>query len=271
VNSLDMYVGERGRGHLRHYLIDFSSILGAGSNAKREIAPQNPRAGNEYVIDWGPIFRSLFTLGIWDRPWRDVRYPDFPEIGRIEADFFDPHAWKPEYPNPAFERMQPEDAFWAARLVSKFTDEAIRAIVKEGDFRAPEAEAHLARVIVERRDKVVARYLRATNPLAEFRIEEGPGGAVLRFVNSGEDARLGQVEAYEVQWFRFDNPTGRTEPLGPPARVTERALPVPAERPDYLMARMRSVAPGLEAWGKPVDVYVRTGERAAVVGVERGR
>jgi hypothetical protein len=52
-NTLDTYLGEEGRGHLRHHLIDFSSTLGAGSDAQRRIAPQNPRAGNEYILDWG--------------------------------------------------------------------------------------------------------------------------------------------------------------------------------------------------------------------------
>ena len=52
-------------------------------------------------------------------------------VGRLEAERFDPLKWKPEYPNPAFENMRPDDAFWAARIVSKFTDEAIRAVVEK--------------------------------------------------------------------------------------------------------------------------------------------
>jgi hypothetical protein len=38
--------------------------------------------------------------------------------------------------------MLPEDAAWAARIVSRFTDEIVRAIVLEGNLRAPEAESH---------------------------------------------------------------------------------------------------------------------------------
>ena len=33
---------------------------------------------------------------------------------------FDPLRWKPEYPNPAFDNMRPDDAFWAARIVATF-------------------------------------------------------------------------------------------------------------------------------------------------------
>jgi len=164
--------------------------------------------------------------------------------------------------------MLPEDAFWAARIVAKFSDEAIRAIVKEGDFRAPEAEAHLANMIIQRRDKVLARYLRDLNPLAEFRVG-GEGGGTVAFTNHGEDARLGQVEAYEVQWFRFENGTGRSEPLGPPTRTRDRAVPLPSAPPPHLMLRIRTHARGAEAWKKAVDVFVRTGGEPRVVGVER--
>ena len=67
-----------------------------------------------------------------------IRYPDVPDsIGRIEAEAFDPLTWRPEYPNPAFENMRPDDAFWAARIVAKFSDEMIRAGGGEGPLQRP--------------------------------------------------------------------------------------------------------------------------------------
>ena len=52
-------------------------------------------------------------------------------LGRaIEADFFTPELWKPEYPNAAFENMRPDDAFWAARIVAQFDAEIVRALVE---------------------------------------------------------------------------------------------------------------------------------------------
>ena len=44
---------------------------------------------------------------------------------------FDPATWKTEYPNPAFKQMDAADAFWAASIVSRFTDPMIRAVVEE--------------------------------------------------------------------------------------------------------------------------------------------
>ena len=127
-NTLDTFMLEAdGRGWVKHHLIDFSSALGSGSTAAREIAPQGLRGGNEYVVEFKPAFKTAFTLGLWERPWRDVKYDVDPEIGRLEADYFRPEAWKPEYPNPAFERMLPDDAFWAARTISSVKRETMRA------------------------------------------------------------------------------------------------------------------------------------------------
>jgi hypothetical protein len=268
INSADRFLAEGERGYVKHYLLDFSSTLGSGSDALRRIAPQNPRAGNEYVLEVGPAAKAAFTLGLWERPWRKVKYAVHPEIGRIEADFFRPERWKPEYPNPAFERMQPADAFWAARIVSRFSDAMIRAIVRTGRFSDAAAERYLADTVIRRRDKVVAHYFRAVNPLAEFAVTRGGDGA-LEFRNLGEEAGLAGVDAYEYRWFALDNRTGDLRPLGEARSSATRRLPVPASGEEFLMVRIRTRA--LErAWMKSVDVYIRARTAPpAVVGIER--
>lgn len=269
VNSLNSYVLTGEKGYLVHYLQDFSSMLGSGSDWRREIAPQNPRAGNEYVLELAPLVKTAFSLGIWERPWHGIRYRVYPEVGAIEGDRFDPARWKPEYPNPAFERMLPEDAFWAARIVAKFSDEAIRVVVNQADFHAPEAERHLTDTLIKRRDKVLARYFLDLNPLADFELTSDTGVASLVFRNCGEDAGLAKAARYEYQWFAFDNHKGASEPLGSVAHALAPTLPLPTARPEYLLVRIRSLAPNAEAWRRSVDVFVRTSGAARIVGIER--
>ena len=76
-NTLDTYVGDEGEGSLKHFLLDFSSSLGSGSDRHRRIAPQNPRAGNEYIIEFKPAIATALTMGLWQRPWMRVHY-DYP-------------------------------------------------------------------------------------------------------------------------------------------------------------------------------------------------
>jgi hypothetical protein len=102
-------------------------------------------------------------------------------------------------------------------------------------------------------------------------VDESASGAILAFTNYGEDAGLGRIDSYEYQWFRFDNRSQETEPLSGPARATGRAIPLPAERPEYVMARIRSLGAGAdnEAWGKKVEVFLRTTGGLTVVGIDR--
>jgi hypothetical protein len=263
INTLDTFVATGGdRGYLRHYLIDFGSMLGSGSDNLRRIAPQDPRSGNEFVLDFEPTWKAAYTFGIRDRAWRHVpyAYPQYAEAGRIEADFFEPANWKPEYPNPAFDRMLADDGFWAAKIVARFSDEAIRAIVATGDYLSDDAEEFLARIIARRRDKVVFHYFRAVNPLDGFEAADA-----LTFRHLGVERSLGTVASYRYQWFVFDNETGETTPLGLSSEVREARIPIPDSSAAYLMVRIRSNS-DQPSWGKAVDVYIRA---RTVVGIER--
>jgi hypothetical protein len=263
VNTLDTYVGEPGRGHVRHYLLDFSSILGSGSDTRRRIAPQDPRAGNEYLVDFEPTWKAFYTFGFADRFWRRVRYPypQYAEAGRIESEYFDPARWKPEYPNPAFDRMLDDDAFWAAKIVSRFEDGAIRAIVAKGEFRAQDAERYLADTIIRRRDKVVDHYYRRLNPLDDFTVD----GAI-RFRNLGAERALGDVRGYGYEWFTFDNETGQISALGANGRSERPEIPFPDTGGSDLMVRLRTDSESVPSWRKAVDLYFRS---RRLVGIER--
>jgi len=267
INTMDTYVeAETGGGYVRHYLIDFGSVLGSGSDVLRNIAPQDPRAGNEYLFEIPPMLKTAYTFGIWERPWMNVKYayPQYAEIGRIESDFFQPEKWKPEYPNAAFERMLPDDAFWAAKIVAQFSDEAIRGIVHRGDYLDPEAERFLADTIIRRRDKVVARYFTQINPLDSFRVV----GSRLEFRNLGVERGLAAAEAYQYGWFQFDNDTSALTPLTD-GEAEEPKLPIPASDEPYLMVRIRTRSDTVPRWRNAVDVYLRRGEGTTVVGIER--
>ena len=71
--------------------------------------------------------------------------------------------------------MQPDDAFWGARLVSRFSDEAILAIVEQAGYDDPEAVQYLARTLSRRRDLIARKWLTGVNPIAEASLD--PSGA----------------------------------------------------------------------------------------------
>lgn len=128
------------------------SIVGSGT-----ILAQRHRSGNEYVFEQRPGWLTLATLGAYTRPRMLIDYPDVPaSIGRFEAEAFDPLTWKPEYPNPAFANMHADDTFWAARIVWRFTNEMVRAVVEKAQYTDPRATDYMTGTLIARRDKVLA-------------------------------------------------------------------------------------------------------------------
>ncbi|HEX7085275.1 MAG TPA: hypothetical protein VF198_02845 [Vicinamibacterales bacterium] len=270
INSLDMIEGEEGKRWIRHYMFDFGSILGSGT-----VHPQVPRAGNEYIFEWRPGWLTLATLGLWVRPWILIDYPEAPPaVGRLESRAFDPVTWKPEYPNPAFQNMRLDDAFWAARIVSRFSDDAIRAIVEKAQFSDPAATEYLTRTIIERRDKVLAAWLPAVNPLVDFTLS--PSGE-LTFRNAAADAGVApHAESYRVQWGRFDNATGESGPVGDPVTTREMRVAAPAaliqgaQPGSFVEALVSADHPAHPAWATPVTLHFRrTADGWELVGLRR--
>lgn len=262
INSLDMYITEEGRSYVKHYLIDFGATLGSAS-----VKPNARREGFAYLLEWDPIWKSALTLGFKGRPWQYIKYPNYPEIGQFESSFFRPESWKPNYPNPAFIRMQNEDAFWTTRTVMRFNDEAIRAIVKTGQISNPEAENYLIKTLLRRRDKIIQYYLSQINPLDDFQLNGET--RTLNFKNLGVEAKLAQVEAYKYQWFQFDNQRGSSEPLSPVQSVSSPSLPLPQDGSPYWMVRIRTISKNQANWKKKVEVFIRNDSHRTVVGIER--
>jgi len=274
VNSIDSYVTDGGRRYIRHYLQDFGSNLGSGSTSA-----QQPRGGYEYLIEGDKIAKGLFSLGLWTRDWTRATYPSSPSLGNVEADYFEPWKWKTEYPQPAFDQMDAADAFWAARIASRFSDRMLRSIVEIARLSDPGAARYLGDVLIKRRDKVVAHWIAQTTPLDEFAVTDGPAGPVLTFDDAA--VRLGVADApaaYRARWSSFDNLSGRTTPVGAETTLAARRLDVPAgawgprdpSGARYATASIASDHAGYPHWSKPVLVTLRDRQGLVdVVGVER--
>jgi hypothetical protein len=161
-NSLDMWVTERGRSFVRHYLMDYNAILGAGGKRARAY-----QSGSESDVDFGVMNRQFLTLGLIPAAWEGSVDPHMTSVGFVESVTFDPAGWRPDYPNPAFDERTARDVRWGARIVAGFTDEHIRAAVAAAHYSDPRAAEYIARVLIERRDKLVRHWLGAPPTLAK--------------------------------------------------------------------------------------------------------
>jgi hypothetical protein len=266
INTLDRYETFEGRSYVRHYLKDFSTTLGSGHDLDGKIVPKAKWSGNEYAVgDLNAILKTAGTLGFWKRPWMNIEYPHYPEIGTFEADYFEPEKWRPAYPNAAYARMLPDDAFWAARIVARFSDEDIRAIVHTGEYSEPAAEKYLADALIKRRDKIVAAYFKQINPLDGFVVTDGH----LRFRNLGVEARLATDAYYEYVVNTYDHERNTHSPITDRTLTDTADIPLPRDGGEYLMVRIRTRSAQQRGWRKNVDVFLRTKGDAGVIGIDR--
>ena len=265
INTADFLVERNGKGIVWHYLIDFGSTLGSGSTQA-----QGPRAGNEYLWEARPTYITMLTLGFYVRPWIKVKYAEMPAIGRIEADYFQPDRWKPEYPNPAFNNLRPDDAFWAARRLVAISDETIRRVVATAEYSEPSAAEFLVDVLIKRRNKVVAYWLNGVLPVVDLALSRD---GALTFRNLAVDAGLATAPAgYRIRWFRFDNSTGDTSAVGDESTVSTPSATAPraALEAEYVLSEIRTEHAAHAGWSTPLRAYFRRSPDGwTLVGLER--
>jgi hypothetical protein len=170
--------------------------------------------------------------------------------------------------------MREDDAFWAARIVATFSDEAIRAVVEKAQFTNPEATRYLTETLITRRDKVVRRWLTGINPLVDFALA---ADGRLTFANAAVDAGVAShATEYRLAWSRFDNATGEAT-AGRDAVVAHgRPVHAPAglasgpAAPAFVQVDIASVHTDHPSWSIPVRVHFRrSGGGWELVGVER--
>ncbi len=160
----------KGFGYVRHYYIDFGDCFGS----IWEPPLLGRRIGNAYYLDVPYVLEDFITLGLQERPWDTARFgKSGPVLGYYDVEHFYPDKYRPGYPNPGFVAMTERDAAWMTRILARFTDDHVRALVRSGDLRDATLESELTRILIGRRDKLLRRYLGKLSPLANPRVSDG--------------------------------------------------------------------------------------------------
>ncbi len=174
-NFLDAFVpdddADDGRGHLVHYLLDFSSALGAGNDDWK-----SARYGHEYFFDPAHVLWRVATLGLVAPAWANLPLAH-PALGYFDATAFDPEAWRTTYPNPLFDAATVRDGFWGAKLVSAFSDADLAVLTRAGEWSDPRAAVILAERLRERQRRIARVYFdwRRIAPLDDFGLDDRAG------------------------------------------------------------------------------------------------
>jgi hypothetical protein len=200
-NSLDSVVGKGPDARVVHHLLDFGDSFGSDSDIAKD-----PRHGQEF---WLATSREqanrALTLGFVPTTWETVKYPHhLPAAGNFTATGFDPLTWKPNYPNPAFLGMTPQDAYWGAKRVMSLKNEDIHTIVEEGRFSNPAVTNYITKVLIARRDLIGKAWFSRVAPLEDFTVAEGR----LHYTDLGQKYGVIAAADYNYSWFSFDDESG---------------------------------------------------------------
>lgn len=260
---------EQGRGYVRHYMIDFSDTLGILFTW--DLLAR--RFGHSGYFDLGHMAEDFLTLGLIDRPWH---HAEFGEAGRTlgyyDVETYDPDGWRPGYPNPAYERMTESDAAWMARILARFSDDHVRALVARGRFQTDTVRRDLFRILRGRRDRALERWLTVLSPLTDPIVHGDricvEDRAIVSGLRSREErrfeARAWIGEERQARSIDVDRGEGATVCLAIP-----RAVGASARAPGYLVIDVLASTEGRDRPG-PLRVHAYDlGAEIRIVGIER--
>lgn len=168
-NTVDMYVSEGDRHYLRHYFVDFGEALGGhgAEKGRRE-------DGYEHLFDWENQGKALLSLGLWERPWENLKPSPYASVGAFGMDRdWDPTDWREAYPYIPFGEMDATDAFWAAKIIMRFSRPALEAVVRKAELTEPGAAAFVVDALEDRKRRIGLAYLEALSPLEITRVGGG--------------------------------------------------------------------------------------------------
>jgi len=166
-NSLDMYVGIPGQGYVKHHFIDFASTLGAYG------ADPVKRFGYEFGIDLPTMLGRFLTLGMIEDRWVYLERPEgLSEVGLLDVETFEPDKWEPDIPHSGMADMTADDGYWAAKILSAFSEDQIRAMVVEGNYQNSRAVDYLVKTLVGRQQKIVNYWFEKVPPLDFFQVTD---------------------------------------------------------------------------------------------------
>jgi hypothetical protein len=225
-DTLDVFTATRGiKGHVVHNLFDLSSTFG--------------------------------NTGGWD----DKKEKDMD----LDADKFDPAGWKPSFPNSAFSSMTNRDAFWAAKILARFPDDAITALVKNVKYAEEETSNYVIRSLIERKDKIIRYWFSILNPLDNFRLMESADKITVFFDDLG--IKYGIADGGETKYrYMVKTLMGRADltdwfESAVPMIEIEREIIDKMEINRVYTLKIETKRSGEEWWMPPVDLFIKKADK----------
>jgi hypothetical protein len=229
-NTVDTWIvdpRDPSRHYVQHHLVDFGKALGVMAWA--DLSRHDGWAHN---FDYAYALGSALALGWWKRPWEDRKRPPIRGVGVFDSRDFAPGRFRSRNRFVPFKRKDRFDAFWAAKIVMRFSPGLIRTAVERGAYVDPAAVDYLTRTLVSRQRKTGRYWFSQVNPLDDFTVSDaGRGNRVCArdlLLAYGLDDRAAQSTRYALRAYDYDGHRlawSRTVEARPDGRLCASGLP----------------------------------------------
>ena len=166
-NTLDMYVGQSGKGYIKHHIIDFDDAFGTHAARHKRLW-----AGYNHIFSLKDIARNLLTTGLIMNDWERISETPWKSVGIFESRIFKPERWKETHPFAPIRKSQPADIYWAGKILGALTKEHITALVQAAKYPEPEAEKYIIETLMERRKKLLRFAVEQVTPVEYMPLSE---------------------------------------------------------------------------------------------------
>ena len=167
-NTLDVYIGEPGKGYVRHYLLDFGGAVGAFS-----AEAQNLWEGSNHLFSFTETSKNLVTAGFNIQDWEKLEYTPWKSVGAFESKIYRPEKWRETFPFAPVQQSQPVDNYWAAKILGALTYEHIEMLVRAANYPEVEAADYVIKTLMERRRKTVEYFITQVSPIEPVKFSNG--------------------------------------------------------------------------------------------------
>jgi len=259
-NTLDVYFGEPGEGHVKHYLVDFGRSLGAFSVDENQLWE-----GSNHLFSFNDAAKNLVTGGLIVQDWEKLKYTPWKSVGVFESTIFRPEKWKESYPFAPIQQSQPPDNYWAAKILGALTHEQIEMLVMAANYPEEEAALYVIKTLMERRKKTVEYFLKQVSPIEAYGIINWK--LYLKDMLKALISERGEDTKYEICFYN-DRLEKIAEKMNLSQQQTTFILPIPQslfEKADgYLIVDVKSVWGG-EPAPRSAQFHIRADNRDAPV------
>lgn len=259
-HTADFFIETHGfDGYTKHYICNIESMSYEANRAASELA----RVYGDEIN----LMRTEDPTEILEAA-NKARQKKTDKIMLVSSENFNPAAWHPTFENEAFSNLTYRDAIWGTKIVQRFSDKLIEAIVAEAKLSNPKLVLTITNLLKQRRNKIVEVWFSKLPPLDQFELTSN---GTERFILSFKDLSPHPDTRYR---FRVMDDLGKRI-LQDWRETTDTKLVIGIDATSKIkQGKLMKIIiegkkPDSKFWGPSVDVYMKKEPEPIIWGIIR--